>query len=52
MTDAEYVFQQDVKERKKMKTGAMHRKCGSKSKKCTLPSDYLTPSQKKKLNES
>lgn len=50
MTDAEYVFQQDVKERKKMKTGAMHRKCGSKSKKCTLPSDYLTPSQKKKLN--
>lgn len=50
MTDEEYVFQQDVKERKKMKTGAMHRKCGSKSKKCTLPSDYLTPSQKKKLN--
>lgn len=50
MTDAEYVFQQDVKERKKMKTGAMHRKCGSKSKKCTLPSDYLTSSQKKKLN--
>lgn len=50
MTDEEYVFQQDVKERKKMKTGAMHRKSGAKSKKCTLPSDHLTPSQKKKLN--
>lgn len=50
MTDEEYVFQQDVKERKKMKTGAMHRKCGAKSKKCTLPSDHLTYSQKKKLN--
>lgn len=50
MTDEAYVFQQDVKERKSMKTGAMHRKSGAKSKKCTLPSDHLTAKQKKKLN--
>lgn len=50
MTDAAYVFTQDVKERGKMKTGAMHKKNGSKSKKCTLPSDYLTPAKQKNLN--
>lgn len=42
MTDSEYVFQQDIKERKSQVNGARHRKCGSKSKKCTLPSDMLT----------
>lgn len=50
MTDERFVFQQDVKERSKMKTGAFHKKNGCKSKKCTLPSDRLTASQKKKLN--
>lgn len=50
MNDAAYVFTQDVKERGKMKTGALHKKNGSKSKKCTLPSDYLTPAKQKKLN--
>ena len=33
MTDSEYVFQQDIKERKSQVNGARHRKCGSKSKK-------------------
>lgn len=42
MTDSEYVFQQDIKERKQQVNGARHRKCGSKSKKCSLPSDTLT----------
>ena len=50
MTDEKFVFNQDVKERSKMKTGAMHKKNGSKSKKCTFPSDYLTAKEKKKLN--
>lgn len=50
MTDERFVFQQDVRERSKMKTGAFHKKNGCKSKKCTLPSDRLTASQKKKLN--
>lgn len=50
MTDERYVFNQDVAERSKMKTGAFHKKNGSKSKKCTLPSDHLTACQKKKLN--
>ena len=42
MTDSEYVFQQDIKERKQQVNGARHRKRGSKSKKCSLPSDTLT----------
>lgn len=50
MTDAEFVFKEDIRERKQMKSGAMHKKNGSKSKKCTLPSDYLTTKKKKKLN--
>ena len=50
MTDERYVFNQDVAERSKMKTGAFHKKNGSKSKKCTLPSDHLTEAQKKKLS--
>lgn len=50
MTDEQYVFHQDVKERKKMKTGAMHKKNGCKSKKCTLPSDYLSKKEKAKLS--
>lgn len=50
MTDERFVFHQDVRERSKMKTGAFHKKNGCKSKKCTLPSDHLTPKQKKKLN--
>lgn len=50
MTDERYIFNQDVAERSKMKTGAFHKKNGSKSKKCTLPSDHLTAGQKKKLN--
>lgn len=43
-------FYDDVKERNSMKSGAFHRVNGSKSKKCTLPSDNLTPAQKRKLN--
>ena len=50
MTNERFVFQQDIRERSQMKSGAIHKKNGSKSKKCTMPSDHLTPAQKKKLN--
>ena len=46
MTDFDF----DCKEKKRIASGAYHKKNGSKSKGCKLPSDYLTASQKKKLN--
>ena len=46
MTD----FNADVREKKSIASGAKHRKGGSKSKKCTLPSDNLTAKEKKALN--
>lgn len=46
MTDFDY----DVLQKKRTASGAYHRKGGSKSKKCTLPSDHLTEAQKRKLN--
>ena len=46
MTDFDF----DVKEKKSIARGAFARKGGSKSKKCSLPSDMLTEAQKRKLN--
>ena len=43
-------FDYDCMQKKRIARGAMHRKCGSKSRKCSLPSDYLTPKQLKELN--
>ena len=43
-------FDFDIMEKKRIAQGARVRKCGSKSRKCTLPSDYLTAAQKKGLN--
>lgn len=50
MKDEEYVFLQDIKEKKSIARGAFHKKGGSKSKKCTLPSDYLTRKEREKMN--
>ena len=50
MNDAAYVYSQEVRERKRNSYGARNRKCGSKSKSCKLPTDYLSASQKRKLN--
>lgn len=50
MTDEKYVFTQTIKERNAIKSGARHKKCGSKSKKCTLPGDYLTKKEKENMN--
>ena len=43
-------FDYDAMQKKRIARGASHMKRGSKSKKCTLPSDYLTAAQKKRLN--
>ena len=43
-------FDFDIMEKKRIAQGARARKCGSESRKCTLPSDYLTAAQKKGLN--
>lgn len=43
-------FNTDVKQKKSIARGAYARKNGSKSKKCSLPSDILTAAQKRKLN--
>lgn len=50
MTDEKYVFIETEKERKRNGRGAFNKKNGSKSKKCTLPYEYLTNKQKKELN--
>ena len=43
-------FDYDAMQKKRIARGASHMKRGSKSKKCTLPSDYLTVAQKRRLN--
>lgn len=43
-------YQETIAERKAMASGARHKKNGSRSKRCSLPSDNLTPAQKRKLN--
>ena len=50
MNDETYSFIETVKDRRSAATGAYHKVSGSKSKRCTLPSDHLTPAQKRKLN--
>ena len=43
-------FDADARLKKSIASGAKHRKSGSKSKKCTLPSDNLTIKEKNALN--
>lgn len=50
MTDEEYLFRQTEREAKRTARGAYAKKGGSKSKKCSLPSDYLTAKEKKGMN--
>lgn len=50
MNDATYSFISDVRERKTIARGAKSRVCGSKSKKCSLPSDGMTHAQWKRRN--
>lgn len=39
------MFEQEVRQRKSLVPSSRRKKCGSKSKKCTLPSDFLTEKQ-------
>lgn len=50
LSDEEYVYRQDIKEKKSAGRGAYHKKNGSKSKKCKFPSDYLTKKEKMAMN--
>ena len=43
-------FDYDAMQKKRIARAASHMQHGSKSKKCTLPSDYLTAAQKRRLN--
>lgn len=43
-------FDFDNLQKKRIAANARHKKGGSKSKRCTLPSDYLTPAQIRKLS--
>ena len=44
------IFYSDVREKKRTGYGFQHKKNGSKSKKCSLPSDYLTEREWRKMN--
>ena len=50
MNDTAYTLQQTNKERKILARSAHNKRSGAKTKKCTLPSDYMTPAQKRRLN--
>lgn len=50
LSDEEYIYRQDIKEKKSAGRGAYHKKNGSKSKKCNFPSDYLTKKEKMAMN--
>jgi len=50
MTDEKYTLISDIKEKKAAARGTFARKRGSKSKRCSLPSDNLTPAQLKRRN--
>lgn len=50
MTEGEFLFRQTERESKRIARGSYNRKCGSKSKKCSLPSDKLTKGEWKRMN--
>ena len=50
MTDLEYVYNKDIRERKQAGRGIFSKKNGSKSKKCTLPSDNMTKKERNAMN--
>ena len=50
MDDAEYLFHSEIREKKSISHGAYHKKNGSKSHKCSLPSDRLTRKERAAMN--
>lgn len=52
MTDERFVYNADLRDRKRAAQGARAKKGGSRSRRCPLPSDTLTKAQRQKLNGS
>lgn len=50
MNDIELMLKEDIKEKKLAGSGYRYKKNGSKSKKCTLPSDNLSKKEIEKMN--
>ena len=50
MNDVEFILKEDIKEKKQAGRGYCHKKNGSKSKKCRLPSDSLSKKEIEKMN--
>ena len=50
MNDAEYIFHETSKSAKRLARSAFSKKGGSRSKRCSLPSDKLTPKQLRERN--
>lgn len=52
MNEIEYVFNSDIREKKRTARGARNKKCGSKSKKCSLPYETMKRKDLKAMNGS
>lgn len=50
MNDGEFLFRQTERETKRIARGSYNKKCGSKSRKCSLPSDRMTKGEWKRMN--
>ncbi len=50
MNDVEFILKEDIKAKKQAGRGYYHKKNGSKSKKCRLPSDGLSKKEIEKMN--
>lgn len=50
MNDVEFILKEDIKEKKQAGRGYYHKKNGSKSNKCRLPSDSLSKKEIEKMN--
>lgn len=50
MNDIEFMLKEDIKKKKQAGSGYRYKKNGSKSKKCTLPSDNLSKKELNKMN--
>ena len=50
MNDIEFMLKEDIKKKKQAGSGYRYKKNGSKSKKCSLPSDNLSKKELNKMN--
>lgn len=50
MNDIEFILKEDIKKKKQAGSGYRYKKNGSKSKKCSLPSDNLSKKEIEKMN--